>query len=99
MNQPDLFSTVVDPPYQRHSRTSRAAAEQIKPHVVTQRERILSALRRFGPQTDEQLQTFLGLDPSSERPRRIELVRDGLVVQDGEGVTSSGRRAARWRLA
>lgn len=34
---------------------------------------------------------------SGLRTRRRELVDRGLVVEDGEGVTASGRRCAKWK--
>jgi len=32
------------------------------------------------------------------RPRRIELVAKGMIVQAGEGKTASGRRAVKWQI-
>lgn len=87
------------PPAQSHSETSRAAAEAIEPHVTAQQQQVLDALRAMGPMTDEAIQRFTGLAANSERPRRIELWKRGLVQQRGEGVTRSGRRAVRWGLA
>jgi predicted ArsR family transcriptional regulator len=46
--------------------------------------------------TDEQIADTLHLAPNTARPRRIELVQDGLVVQVGEAKTKSGRRAILW---
>lgn len=89
-----LFDLV--PPYQRHSGTSRQAAVEAAPLVAGDRERVASFLRIHGPATDEQIACALGLNPSTERPRRVKLVEDGLVAQVGEGRTSSGRRAALW---
>lgn len=47
------------------------------------------------------MQTCLGMNPSTQRPRRIELVKAGLVIGP-EGLTrktSSGRKAQVWKLA
>lgn len=49
--------------------------------------------------TDEQIQDLLALNPSTERPRRVELVERG-VVEDSERrrPTRSGRSAVVWCL-
>ncbi len=83
------------PPAQSHSATSIAAAEQIRPHVQTMRDRVLDALKTR-PMTDQELATALGMDGSSVRPRRIELERANLVTSCGSRLTSSGRKARVW---
>lgn len=87
-----LFSFVAT------SRTSRAAAVAAEPSAGSQRARVLDALRAHpAGLTDHELQERLGLNPSTQRPRRIELVRAGLVVDSGEErETPSGRRAVVW---
>jgi DNA-binding IclR family transcriptional regulator len=52
-----------------------------------------------GGLTDEEMQTRLGMNPSTQRPRRIELARRGLVVEGGTRRTASGRMATVWRVA
>ena len=96
MTQPSLFDPA--PPAQRHSPTSVAAAGKARPAAPTQRQRVLEFLRAAGPATDEQIAQALELNPSTERPRRVELVKAGLVVTaDGTGRTASGRIAALWK--
>lgn len=47
--------------------------------------------------TDEEIQVALNLSPNTERPRRIELVAQGLVEKSGiTRLTSSHRKAAVW---
>jgi hypothetical protein len=47
--------------------------------------------------TDEEIQVALNLSPNTERPRRIELVAQGLVEKSGiTRFTSSHRKAAVW---
>jgi hypothetical protein len=47
--------------------------------------------------TDEEIQVALKLSPNTERPRRIELVAQGLVEKSGiTRLTSSRRKAAVW---
>jgi hypothetical protein len=84
-----------------HPDTARAAASQAWPVAKTQRERVLWAVKFYtghGGMTDEELQHYLELDPSTERPRRVELVERGLIVDSGERrKTRSGRSAIVWR--
>jgi len=83
-------------PYQRHSRTSKAAADSVT-GAQTQRQAVLAYLKDNGFSTDEQMQKALGMNPSTQRPRRVELVRLGLVMNTGlTGTTSSGRSAVLW---
>lgn len=87
-------------PYQSHSPTSAEAAERAEPRAGTDQALILAALRFAGDYggTDEEMQNALGMNPSTQRPRRIELVSVGLVVDSGETrKTRSGRRAVVWR--
>lgn len=88
-------------PAQAHSPTSREAAERIEPAADTLRARVLEHLRACGSRgaTDQEIQWALGMDPSTERPRRVELVNAGLVTAtDGDTrPTFSGRQAQVWR--
>jgi hypothetical protein len=89
-------------PAQMHSDTSIAAAEAALPNAGTQRWHVLELLRAFPDygMTDEEIQDALDMNPSAERPRRIELVNAGLVIDSGERrETSSGRKATVWRAA
>ena len=90
-----------DAPAQPHSATSRAAAaDQTPSKKDTDRQRILDALERLGPLTDEQIGKATGIGMNTVRPRRVDLVRDGLVVAvDQDGVTQSGNRATRWGVS
>lgn len=84
-------------PSQEHSETSREAATLIEPGAATLRGILLRILRLEGPRTDEQLQERTGMNPSTERPRRGELVRLGLVRNTGQvELTHSGRKATVW---
>jgi hypothetical protein len=97
---PDLFE--YQPPAQRHSETSKAAAEAIKSRVEIDRARILAEIKRLGliGRTDCELQEQLGMNGSSQRPRRIELVDAGLVKDSGRTRKSaSGRACVVWVAA
>ena len=90
----DIFS----PPFVAGSRTSREAAASVIPSTPNLRARVLTLLRRTpAGLTDEEIQTVLGMNPSTQRPRRIELERMGLVFDSGRRrATQSGRMATVW---
>lgn len=97
---PDLFE--YQPPAQRHSETSQAAAEAIKSRVAIYRDRILAEIKRSGAlgRTDGELQEQLNMNGSTQRPRRIELVDAGLVKDSGRTRKSaSGRACVVWVVA
>jgi predicted ArsR family transcriptional regulator len=88
-------------PAVRGSVTSAKAADSLGPATlnVLQR-RVLELLAATpGGLTDEEMQHRLGMNPSTQRPRRIELARRGLVVEAGTRKTASGRNASVWRVA
>jgi hypothetical protein len=88
-------------PYQPHSPTSIAAAVAITPDTPTLRRQVLDYIVSQGQRgaTDEQIQEALAMNPSTQRPRRIELVRDGLVRDSGTTrLTGSGRKAVVWTV-
>lgn len=88
------------PPYQPHSRTSLAAARSLKPSwLAGKRLQVWSALRHATDGlTDEEGIALTSLSPSSYRPRRVELVEAGLVVDSGLTRPSlSGRQMTVWR--
>lgn len=90
---------IADAPCQSHSETSRAAAQQIGPHLNRLQDMVLTFLRQRGAYgaTDEEIQEALALNPSTQRPRRIELVAKGLALDLGpKRKTRSGRMASVW---
>jgi hypothetical protein len=85
--------------------TSAAAAVSIESAKDTQRALVFSTIRSAGisGRTDDELQDVLGLDGSSERPRRWELWKLGLIdiLRDDDGaairrLTRTNRRAVVW---
>lgn len=96
---PTLFDIpAAPPPSVAHSPTSRAAASEIIPVAGKQRRDVFELLK-FYPDglTDEQIAERLGLNPSSARPRRVECVKAGLVIDSGRTrKTRAGRRAVVW---
>ena len=85
-------------PYVRHSETSKEAAIKAEPASGTQRRRVLEELRKHpAGLTDEQMQALLGMNPSTQRPRRVELEKSGQVIDSGiKRPTQSGRSAVVW---
>jgi DNA-binding IclR family transcriptional regulator len=67
------------------------------PKAGTLRAKVLEEIKR-GPKTDEQLIDALEMNPSTLRPRRVELVNLGLIEPDGTALTKSGRKALLWRV-
>ena len=84
------------PPAQRNSPTSQAAATLIEPTAGTLRAQVLAYLREreAAGATDEEMQIALTMNPSTQRPRRIELEKLGLVLRTAQTrKTASGRDA------
>lgn len=93
----DLFDRPA--PSQRHSATSRAAADAIEMPRQTLRDCVYNAIEEAGQWglTDEQICERTGLNPSTARPRRVELERAGRVKDSGRRrATASGRAAVVW---
>ena len=99
MHQSSLFDDDPDPPAQRHSPTSVAAAGEIRPVSGRLRQLVLDWLTGQSSDggTDEEGIAALGLSPSTYRPRRVELVEAGLVIDSGRTRrTYAGRKAVVW---
>ena len=79
------------------SPTSAAAADSLTPSTLNELQRRVLEYIAARPSTDEEIAEGLGLSPSTARPRRVELWRRWLIVQDGTRPTRSGRQATVWR--
>ena len=90
--------TVNGLPYVPHSPTSAAAASSAKLSAPNQRERVLSHIRANPGVTDEAGANALGMNPSTYRPRRIELANGGQIRPCGHAKTASGRNAVTWEV-
>ena len=87
-------------PSVRGSITSATAADSLAPQTLNRLHRlVLEYLRDHGPATDEEIAAGLAMNPSTARPRRIELVRRGMVVEAGTRKTAAKRNASVWRVA
>lgn len=99
MSNYDLFGG--EPPHQRHSDTSKAAAVQIKSRIGPLHQKIIAYLSLCGSAgaTDEQMQRCIPMGANTQRPRRIELMHMGKVEDSGRRELTGSRRAAVvWRL-
>lgn len=83
-------------PFQGHSVTSLGASVAIEPDRVTLRERVYRCILALGPVTDEGIADALEMNPSTQRPRRVELQAAGRIFKQGTKLTRSGRSAAAW---
>jgi predicted HTH transcriptional regulator len=93
---PDLFS---QPPAQRHSDTSVAAAESVATSTTYLRGRVFEAIREHEALTDEQITKVTGIPANTARPRRVELMQAGAIKAVGKSRTASGRHATAWGIA
>jgi hypothetical protein len=81
--------------------TTRAAAAAVLPRSGTQRRKVYDAIldaaeRGYGGATDLELTRATGLGGNSVRPRRLELVEAGLVVDTGHRRTADGTAHIVW---
>jgi hypothetical protein len=99
MNQISLDLQPRPIPYQRHSQTSKDAALRMAPRAGTKRAELLLFLRDQGAAgaTDEEMQYSVPMSANTQRPRRVELVQGGYVVDSlRTRKTISGDEAVVW---
>lgn len=83
----------------KHSPESQAAAEAAVPIAGTKRHAVLQFIAAQGiyGATDDEIQVGLGMNPSTERPRRIELYEGHFIVKlRTTRPTRGGRQAVVW---
>jgi hypothetical protein len=101
-DQRDLFGNLPyggEPPSQRHSDTSRAAAAQIKKRIGPLHHQLIAFLHNVGGATDEEMQTGIPMAANTQRPRRCELQAIDRIEDSGmRRLTRSRREAVVWRL-
>jgi hypothetical protein len=89
-------------PYVAGSEPSRKAAIDIQDIRTDLQRRVYKYIKDKGEKgaTDEETQFALAMNPSTQRPRRVELVDMGLVKDSGTTrKTASGRSATVWVVA
>lgn len=87
--------------FQREGQSSTSKQAAIEASTVTgaARSAVYQYVQECGHQgaTDEEVQRGLGMNPSTQRPRRVELVEAGAIVDSGvKRPTASGRDAVVW---
>jgi hypothetical protein len=90
------------PPHQRHSETSLEAAEGARKRINRLQQEVLGFVAAAGPEgaTDDEMQIGLRMNPSTQRPRRVELVQKGFIMDsERRRPTRTGRRAVVWITA
>lgn len=86
------------PPYQKHSDTSKAASDQIAPVAGRCKALVYEYIVAApNPVSDEEGAVALNMNPSTYRPRRIDLEREELICKVLQVTTASGRKA--WAYA
>ena len=94
MTQTEMF-----PPFQAHSTTSIDAAIAIESSSKNLREQVYAYIVKCGAHgaTDDEIQVALQMNPSTQRPRRIELSNQGKITRtDNTRKTRMGRSATVW---
>jgi len=83
------------------SATSAAAADSLGPATLNALQRRVLELLQATPEglTDEEMARRLGMNPSTQRPRRIELAKAGMIQKAGVRKTASNRNADVWRAS
>lgn len=111
MTQLDIFAVaarkakqgrVEMPPFQHAVETSRKAAVAIRSKSATLRERVLLVIANQGAYgcTDGEGCERSEINPSTWRPRRIELLEQGRIRDSGRTrATASGRQSTVWVAA
>ena len=85
-------------PYVAGSQTSFEASQAIKPTVGNLRERVFAVIRDRGPVCDEDIARLARLNPSTARPRRLELQRAERIEFCGYTLTQAGRKSKAWQV-
>lgn len=94
--QLDIFASA---PFAPHSTTSHHAALAVYEKLPRRRREVFDFIAAHPGVTDQQIADGMGLDGSSVRPRRQELEKAGLIVDDGHGTTRAGNLAVRWKVS
>lgn len=84
-------------PFQRHSPTSLNAAIGVTAKAPSLKAQVLAFIVQSGSEglTDEEMQA--SIDANTQRPRRVELVAEGEVVDSGRTrPTAHGKSAVVW---
>jgi len=81
-----------------HIQNSLESYILIEPHINNLQSTIKSAIKHLGNATDNEIIQFTGMNPSTARPRRIELTKLGVIEVAGERKQANGRTSTTWRI-
>jgi len=70
----------------------------LEPSLNELQETVKNAVYVLGKATDNEIIQFTNLNPSTARPRRIELARLGVIEVAGDKIQQNGRKATMWRI-
>ena len=70
----------------------------LEPSLNDLQNTVKTAISLIQPCTDNEIIEFTGMNPSTIRPRRIELMRLGVIEVEGEKTQKNGRKATTWRI-
>jgi len=81
-----------------HPATAHEAAAAILPRSGTLRRRVFDHIAAAGElgATDAEIQRELDMPGNTQRPRRVELIEAGLIIDSGRRRTEHGRRMIVW---
>ena len=84
-----------------HPDTSKLAALAVMPRTGTQRRAVLDVFHARGDlgATDFEVQEALRMNGNTQRPRRVELVAGGWLVDSGERRSVRGHSMIVWKVA
>ena len=77
--------------------TSIEAFNSVKNNIGNLQRTVLDVIIIHSPVTDERIAEISGLNPSTARPRRIELLRLGLIEEAGIEYSKAHRLSKTWR--
>ncbi|QOG21356.1 hypothetical protein [Bradyrhizobium sp. SEMIA] len=87
-----------EPPHQKHSETSHAAARKARHRINKSHQKILGWMSEHPDGgCDERVAAALSMSQNTYRPRRCELFQMGYLIDSGRKErTQSGNEAAVW---
>jgi hypothetical protein len=96
---PLFTSAAARAPAVQHSITSMQAADSLDARTLNDLQRRVYDFIAgcVDGATDEEMQRAMDMSPNTQRPRRWELERRGLIVARGTRLTRSRRKAVVWR--
>ena len=70
----------------------------LEPQLNDLQNTVKQAIKAMREATDNEITEFTGMNPSTARPRRIELARLGVIEPCGDRKQENGRKSTLWRI-